>query len=175
LLAVALLGAAWVSQALALLPFATAARLEPGYGGMCEACVLSGRIMAGAHMTKSVFNRADFSNAVLARANASGSWFEAANFTSADLSHARLIDAHCRLAVFDGATLAQVDARRANFRRARFDRADVTGVNFAGADISGADLRTAEGLTQAQLATACGDRRTRLPPGMRVPACLRSR
>jgi uncharacterized protein YjbI with pentapeptide repeats len=42
-----------------------------------------------------------------------------------------------------------------------------------GADISGADFRNAEGLTQAQLDTACGDRLTRVPRGMRVRSCDR--
>jgi hypothetical protein len=44
-------------------------------------------------------------------------------------------------------------------------------MNLEGADISGADLRNAEGLTQAQLNAACGNRLTRVPPRFRVRSC----
>ena len=40
-----------------------------------------------------------------------------------------------------------------------------------GANVSGAELDGARGLTQAQLDKACGDRATRLPHGLRIPAC----
>lgn len=159
--ALAALGAFWAGAAMAQWPFGPVVKLEPGYGGVCEACDLSGRIMAGARMRNSIFNRSDFSGAVLARADASGSSFEGADFTAADVSHARLMDARCARAVFDRAHLRHADARRADFTDARFD----------GADLSGADLRGASGLTQAQLSTACGDAHTRLPEGLRVAAC----
>lgn len=141
-------------------------RLEPGYGGVCEGCDLSGRILAGARMSRSVFNRADFSGAVLARADATRTRFEGANFANADLTNAKLIEARCEDADFSGAVLTRANARRANFARADFTRA-----RLDGADISGADLRQARGLTQAQLNSACGDRETRLPRGLRVRLC----
>lgn len=147
------------------------ARLEPGYGGVCEECDLSGRILAGARMTNSVFNRSNFSNAVLARADASRSQFEGANFSDADLRRARLVNARCPRARFDRAILVQTDARGADFTRASFSSADVTRMNLRDANLSGADLRNARGLTQAQLDQACGDRRTRLPRGLRVEMC----
>lgn len=147
------------------------ARLEPGYGGVCEECDLSGRILAGARMTNSNFNRSDFSNAVLARVDASRSRFEGANFTDADLRHARLIGARCPRARFERALLVQANAQGADFTRATFGNADVTRMNLRDANLSGADLRHARGLTQAQLDQACGDRRTRLPRGMRVGMC----
>ena len=40
-----------------------------------------------------------------------------------------------------------------------------------GADLSGADLRSVTGLTQAQLDTACGDYKTRLPRAMSIAYC----
>lgn len=170
-IAAAAFGAVWVTQALAFWSFSTPARLAPGYGGACEECDLSGRLMAGARMTNSVFNRADFSNAVLTRADASGSQFEAADFTSADLTLVSLVGARCLRAQFDDATLRHVDARGADLRGADFRGAIVTGASFDGADLSGADLRQAEGLTQAQLDQACGDGQTRAPRGMRIRAC----
>lgn len=173
----AIAGAALVAvsagQAFAFWPFAGPVRmsLAPAYGGVCEGCDLSGRILAGAKMSNSVFNGSNFSNAVLARADASGSSFEEANFTHADLRRANLVEAHCPRAVFENAMLAQADARGADFRFADFTGADLRRVRLDGADIAGADLRNAEGLTQAQLDRACGDRLTRVAPGMRVRAC----
>jgi uncharacterized protein YjbI with pentapeptide repeats len=172
--ATAVLGAAWAGQAMAFWPFSGPSlrlALAPAYGGVCEDCDLSGRILAGARMTNAVFNRSDFSHAVLARADVSGSQFAEADFTEADITGAKLIDAHCPRAVFDGAVLAHSDARRANFTNADFDSADVTLVNFEGANIAGADLRTAVGLTQAQLNRACGNRATRVARGLRVRRC----
>lgn len=147
--AAAALGAVSASQtALAFWPFGADARLDlaPAYGGVCEDCDLSGRILAGARMTHSNFSGSDFSNAVLARADASYSRFISADFTNADL-----INSRCRHAIFHGA---------------RFH-----GARLRGADISGADFRRTTGLTQEQLMQACGDHETRLPPGLSVPSC----
>jgi uncharacterized protein YjbI with pentapeptide repeats len=172
--AMATLAAAWAGQASAFWPFAPPpVRIEiaPAYGGVCEDCDLSGRLLAGAKMSNSVFNGSDFSGAVMTRVDASHSAFEAADFTDADLRRARLADAHCPRARFERATLINADASGADFTRASFAGADVTRMNFAGADLSGADLRGARGLTQAQLDLACGDTRTRLPRGLRVRRC----
>lgn len=172
--AAAALGAVSASQtASAFWPFGANPRLDlaPAYGGVCEECDLSGRILTGARMTHSNFSRSDFSNAVLTRADASHSEFHGADFTQADLTRARLIDASCPQARFERARLAQADARGADFTRANFAGADLTRMNFEDADLSGADLRHARGLTQAQLDEACGDPRTRLPPGLRVERC----
>lgn len=161
------------SQALAFWPFGADARVDlaPAYGGVCEQCDLSGRILAGAKMSNSNFRGSDFSNAVLARADASHSEFEAADFTEADLSRTRLVAASCPRARFERATLENADARGADFTRANFADADVTRMNFEDANLSGADLRHARGLTQAQLDQACGDRHTRLPRSLRVGRC----
>lgn len=170
----AALAAVSVSQAAsAFWPFGADPRLDhaPAYGGVCEECDLSGRILAGARMTHSNFSRSDFSNAVLTRADASHSEFTGADFTQADLTRARLVDASCPRARFERARLAHSNARGADFTRASFAHADVTQMNFEDADLSGADLRSARGLTQTQLDQACGDRRTRLPRGLRVERC----
>ena len=136
-LAVAL-GGDWAVASRAPAPMA---RLAPGYGGVCEACDLSGRILANARLAGGDFRRANFSHAVLARADATGAVFERANFADADLSNA---------------TLARANLARADFTRA---------------NLAGADLRDTRGLTQAQLARACGDAETKLPRGLRVRAC----
>ena len=162
-----------IGQAFAFWPFAGPVRmsLAPAYGGVCEGCDLSGRILVGAKMSNSDFSGSNFTGAVLARADGTGSEFEEANFTGADLRSVKVIEATCPRAIFENASLANADARRADFRHADFTRANVTRMNFGGADIAGADLRNAEGLTQSQLNAACGDRLTRVPPGMRVRNC----
>jgi uncharacterized protein YjbI with pentapeptide repeats len=155
LLALALTSGVWAGSASAQWPWresgSTLARLEPGYGGVCEGCDLSGRILAGARMSNAVFTRSDFSDAVLSRANAERSRFEGADFSGADLREANVSGA-----IFTGAD---------------FDGADLTDANLQGAQIPGANLRTARGLTQAQLDEACGDAQTRVPRGLRVRRC----
>lgn len=166
------ISAIWAVDAAAFWPFVKPPiDLAPSYGGACEGCDLSGRILAGARLTDSNFNNSDFSSAVLMRANASGSEFANADFTDADLRRSRLVGAECPRATFARAMLNNADARGANFRRASFNGANVTRMNLEAADISGADLSTAQGLTQTQLDRACGDRRTRLPRGLRVRIC----
>jgi uncharacterized protein YjbI with pentapeptide repeats len=137
-----------IGQAFAFWPFSAPTRmnLEPAYGGVCEDCDLSGRILAGAKMSGSNFSGSDFSNAVLAGADATDSRFEDANFTDADLEGARFV--------------------RASLVRARF-----RGARLSGADFSGADLRRSDGLDQEQLSEACGDSQTRLSRGLYVPRC----
>jgi uncharacterized protein YjbI with pentapeptide repeats len=151
--AAAALGAVWASQAVAFWPFGAPARVSiaPAYGGTCEDCDLSGRILVGAKLSGSVFNGSNFSHAVLARADASDSQFVAVDFTEADLTYTSLVRARCENAVFP----------RAQFR----------GAQLRGASFHGADLRLAEGLTQDQLDEACGDASTRLPRGLSIPRC----
>ena len=135
---------AWAGQASAFWPFAVSPprlSMTPAYGGVCEECNLANRNLTGAKMSNSVFNRSNFSEAVMARADASRSEFQGADFSGADLS---------------GVSFAN-----ANVARATFDGANITGANF----------ETAEGLTQRQLNSACGDYTTRVPRGLRVREC----
>jgi hypothetical protein len=78
-----------------------------------------------------------------------------------------------------GRQLAGVDLRRASLRGAYLigtnlagadlRRADLAGADLRGAQLAGADLSTSLFVTQAQLDTARGDVRTKLPPGLRRP------
>lgn len=185
--AAAVLGAAWGGAAFADWPFGDVVRLEPGYGGVCEGCDLSGRLLVGVKLTNGVFRRANFSHAVLTRVNASGAVFEDANFAQADLSHAKLMDTKCARARFESANLSHSDAARGDFIHADFRNADLEESSFVGAnlsrasfhgarlgrvDFSGADLSHAMGLTQAQIGRACGDATTMLPPRLHIPRCM---
>ena len=139
----ATLAAAYGGQALAFWPFGGTTRiaLSPTYGGECEDCDLSGRILAGAKMSNSVFNGTNFTRAVLTRADATDTQFVGANFTDADLTY--------------------VD----------FTSADVTNAVFLRANIAGANLSEANGVTQSQLDQACASANTLLPTGLRARPC----
>lgn len=91
-------------------------------------------------------DRANFSGANMSLSNLFGARATGANFTDANLTSATLVGGH--------------------FGGARF-----TGAVLTGADLSGAEMADAHGLTQAQLATACGDDTTTLPPGLLISAC----
>lgn len=101
-------------------------------------------------------------------------------FKGLDLAHLDFDEADLRRADFEGATLAGADFEDADLRRADFKGADLRGVDFEnarlagaefdGADLRGADLSTASGITPGQLAAACLDPTTALPPAMSGPA-----
>jgi len=107
---------------------------------------LSGARLRQADLSLSVMNRSSFAGADLRDVNAFGGVFSSASFAGANLTNATFVGTYLQGARFAGATLA--------------------GANFAGAEMD-----RASGLTQAQLNQACGDEATRLPPGLRIPAC----
>jgi Pentapeptide repeats (8 copies) len=143
---VAALGVVSGGAAFAQWPFGPVVKLEPGYGGLCEDCDLSGRILVAARLTNGVFHRANFRGAVMSHADGSGSAFDEADFTDAILDDAK-------------------------FAGVLFGRARMTRARMARTDFSGADLSRVIGLTQAQLSEACGDDRTLLPRGLAIPLC----
>lgn len=130
-------------------------------GGGCPRCNLfqidlnnkqvSDRDFAGARMRQgdfslSVFKRDDFHGADLRDINGYGALFTGANMSGANLTNATFVGAYLEGANLRGATL--------------------DGANFAGAEMD-----KAVGLTDHQLSRACGDDTTRLPRGLRIPAC----
>jgi len=99
-----------------------------------------------ADMNAVVMNGSNFSNGDLRDVDAYGGVFTGANFAGADLTNATFVGTYLQGARFGGAHLS-------------------------GANFSGAEMDRAVGLTQAQLSKACGDESTRLPKGLRIPAC----
>lgn len=112
---------------------------------------LSGRDFSGARIRQADLSVSTADRVRLRRANAS-----LTNFFGARLAHADFSDANLDHAILVGAYLGY---------------ATFTGAVLTGADLSGAELTGAQGLTQNQLNTACGDATTVLPAGMTVPAC----
>lgn len=130
-------------------------------GGSCAGCDLfqidlaylnvAGRDFTGARIRQADLSVATADRAKFHRANAS-----LTNFFGARLGHADFSEANLDHATLVGAYLGY----------ARFNGADLTGADFSGAELTGA-----QGLTQAQLNTACGDATTVLPAGMTLPTC----
>jgi uncharacterized protein YjbI with pentapeptide repeats len=175
-------------------------RMAHGYGGECHSCDLSGRQLerarfvgsftgtnfskanlADAQLASCNLDRATFTSAILTQANASGSKMNGANFTNAELERvnfasAQLGGASFMLAQAEEAVFSGADLREANFTLAKltgadFSNADLTLATFDRAVLSGANLSQARGLTQKQLANACGDAETQLRPGLTLRRC----
>ena len=99
-----------------------------------------------ADLSVSVFDHGSFAHADLRDVNGYGARFTGTNFADADMTNSTFVGAYLEGANFRGAKLA--------------------GVNF-----SGAEMDTAVGLTREQLREACGDESTKLPKGLKLPAC----
>ena len=98
----------------------------------------------------------------LARASSSG--------PSLDRRGADLIGADLRAVDLRGADLRGAALVGADLRGVDLALADLTGADLRGADLAGADLGDALFVTQAQLESARGDRRTGLPTGRDRPS-----
>lgn len=138
---------------------------------------LSGADLTGIHLTRAKLAGADFSGS-----NMAGAVLTNADLRGANLADARLDAVRVHGANFSGANLQRANLRMleyvkrltfagADARDAIFRHAFLGGVDFSGTDLRGADFTRATGLTNAQLAKACGDDRTILPPGLTIPLC----
>lgn len=76
-----------------------------------------------------------------------------------------------REARFAGTKLSNVLFFGMDLSNAYFDQVDFSAVFFINVDLSGADLLTSTNLTPKHLAGACGNRSTKLPPGLKVSVC----
>ena len=70
-----------------------------------------------------------------------------------------------------GADFARADLTNATFVGAYLQGANFAGAKLGGANFSGAEMAHARGLTQGQIAAACGDASTTLPRGLHLKAC----
>lgn len=130
-------------------------------GAPCRACDLFQQDFS----YQEVHNR-DFSGSRLRQADFSAATFDGSKFAKANLSILEAYGARFTRADFAGADLSE-----ASFVGAWLGGANLTGARLASANFSGAYLRTAKGLSQAQLNTACGDAETELPKGLKIPVC----
>ncbi|MEO0675506.1 MAG: pentapeptide repeat-containing protein, partial [Pseudomonadota bacterium] len=94
----------------------------------------------------------------------------------ANLSDAYLVSMRAFGADFSGAQFVGADVQGVRFEQAKlmntdFSDADVDQSIFTGADLSGASLASAKNLKQTQIADACGNKATTLPPGITISPC----
>tara|TARA_R110000868_G_scaffold8744_5_gene44728 strand:- start:2524 stop:3411 length:888 start_codon:yes stop_codon:yes gene_type:complete len=138
--------------------------------------------LQGAELTGTLLTRANLEGANLRGANAAGVDLRGANLKGADLTGARLDAAMLTDTDFTGAILVGANFRvvemvkgltfrDADARNALFRFAFLRGVDFRGANLSGADFTRAFGLSNEQLALACGDEKTKLPDDLVIPKC----
>jgi uncharacterized protein YjbI with pentapeptide repeats len=155
---------------------------------------LAGANLSGATLEKAVATRADFSGADLSGANLTGAEFSRTNFQRTNLSGADFTNSEMNRSDFSeadltGATMSKAELARVILRDAvisgvpfsysNLSRADLTGTDLEDAEMTGtymfltrldgADLSRTKGLTQGQIALACGDAKTALPEGLTAP------
>lgn len=141
--------------------------------------------LAGAELSGTLLTRANLEGADMRGANASGADLRGANLKRADLSYAHVDAAMLMDTDFTGAKLVGADFRAielvkgltfrdADLTDAGFRYAFLRGVDFRGANLSGADFTRAFGLSNEQLALACGDERTKLPDDLIIPMCKKA-
>ena len=134
------------------------------------------RVKAGAGCPRCNLFQADLAGANLRGRNFSGARLRQADLSSVLAGHARFAGGDLRDLNAYGATMGGADFARTDLTNATFVGAYLVGANFAGAHLdgtnfSGAEMARARGLTRGQLAAACGDASTALPPGLRLKPC----
>jgi uncharacterized protein YjbI with pentapeptide repeats len=130
-------------------------------GASCAGCDLFQINLAYSDLAGRDFSGSRIRQADLTVVTADRADFRGANLSLTNLFGARLTGADLRNANLEGASLVG-----AYLGGARLD-----GAALDGANLSGAEMETAQGLSQVQLNTACGDATTRLPAGLSVHTC----
>jgi len=120
--------------------------------------------------------QADFSNLELKDRNFAGARLRQSDMSASVMNHTSLAGADLRDVnayggVFTGVSFAGANMTNASFVGAYLEGANFRGATLTGVNFSGAEMSRAVGLTQAQLAGACGDETTQLPRGLRLRSC----
>lgn len=137
---------------------------------------LAGAKAEGANFERTEGYRSNLSGISAVGASFVSSEMQRANFSDADLHDVDFTKAELGRAVFYKAKLENTRFAMTNLSRATFHNAEMGGsIDFTSAflfltRIEGVDLSNATGLTEDQVALACGDDATKLPPGLRKPA-----
>jgi uncharacterized protein YjbI with pentapeptide repeats len=130
-------------------------------------------VKAGAACPRCNLFQADFGSLNLKGRNLAGARLRQADLSVSVAGHARfaggdLRDVNAYGAVLGGADFARADLTNATFVGAYLEGATFAGAKLAGTNFSGAEMARARGLTQSQLAQACGDASTTLPRGLHL-------
>jgi len=130
-------------------------------GASCPRCNLF-----QANLSNKVLKGKNYAGARLRQADLSISLMDHTSFAHADLR-----DVNGYAGRFIGANFAGADMTNSTFVGAYLDGANFRGAKLSGVNFSGAEMAAAVGLTRAQLREACGDETTKLPKGLKLPAC----
>ena len=131
---------------------------------------------SGASCPRCNLFQADFSNLELKGRSFAGARLRQADLSTAEMPHtdfagSDLRDVNAYGGVFGGSNFAGANLANASLVGTYLQGANFRGAHLAGANFSGAEMDRAVGLTQGQLAEACGDAATTAPAGLRLPAC----
>ena len=165
-------------------------------GGKFDNSNLSGTHFRRAYLVGVSGDKVNLENSIMPDATMIEANLSASNLRASDLRRVDMTRGQFKGSIFNDADLVSVSAEDADFSDAEFinaraDHIDLEGANMTntklngvkfgsavfnrttldGSDLSGADLRSVSGLTQAQLDTACGDYKTRLPRAMSIAYC----
>jgi uncharacterized protein YjbI with pentapeptide repeats len=130
----------------------------------------------GANFSHIEAYRSSFTNVVADGASFAGAELQRADFSGARLAKTDFEKAELGRANFDKADLSDTRFTLANLSRANLSSAKLQGpINFDRAfmyltRIEGLDLSAAANLQQSQIDLACGDKATKLPSGLNMPA-----
>lgn len=127
---------------------------------------LRGADLKFADLSESNLRRALIDGAVAGNSNWRGAYLDGASFLGADLNTADLNRIHAYRVDFRGANLINADLRNASLSHSYLAASKLNLALF-----NGTYMRFVEGLVEAQLAEACGDRDTLLPPGFSIRLC----
>lgn len=141
-----------------------------------ERDAIAARVRAGASCARCDLFQIDLAYQSIAGRDFSGARIRQADLSLATADRARFRGANLSLANLFGARLSGADFTDANLEGATLvgaylGGARMSGAALTGANLSGAELESAQGLSQSQLNTACGDATTTLPAGLTIPAC----
>jgi len=136
-----------------------------------ESAIMPDATLIEAALTQSNLRDVDLRRADMTRGQFTGSVFNesklfSASAEDADFTRSQFINTRADHIDLEGANLTDAVMHGTKFGNAVFSRTNLTGT-----DLSGADLRNVTGLTQAQLDTACGSYKTRLPVGLSIAYC----
>ena len=140
-------------------------------GAQLKGADLRGARLEGADLRYALLVGTDLSLARLEGAKLNEARLEDAILFWARLDHAELFLARLEGAILFGARLEGASLHMARLKGADLRNARLEGTHFRETRLDGADLREAKGLTQAQLASACGNKDTLLPDGLTIGAC----
>jgi uncharacterized protein YjbI with pentapeptide repeats len=134
------------------------------------------KVQAGGSCPHCNLFQADLGNKTMVRRNLAGARLRQSDMSLSALDYTTMAGADLRdvngyAGRFTGVNFSDADMTNSTFVGAYLGGANLRGAKLAGANFSGAEMAKAIGLNQGQLNAACGDEKTTLPRGLRIPAC----